>query len=134
MRERLKWTFLMLFGNPVWKYLIWKIISCMQWLFWVIKLKRDLGPAFGAHFQHDFLKSISYLILYELTKVSMSYLLSFWRCQTKCVIKFIFRQLIKTWSLKLIFDHPLNQWLKGTKRGEDDKIKTWKSFRMKRAF
>ena len=35
------------------------------------KLKRSLGVAFGAHFQHDFFfhKNVPYLILYQLTKL-----------------------------------------------------------------
>ena len=33
------------------------------------KLKRGLGPAFGAHFLHDFsIKIFFYLILYQWTK------------------------------------------------------------------
>ena len=50
------------------------------------KLKRDLGLAFGAYFL--------YLILYQWT-VSMSDLFFFSRYQTKCVIKFLVRPLMR---------------------------------------
>ena len=46
------------------------------------KLKRGLRLAFGAKFT------------LSMNKVSMSYLFSFSRYQTKCVSKFLFRQLM----------------------------------------
>ena len=49
------------------------------------KLKSGLRLAFGAHFLHDTL---------SMENVSMSYLFSFSRYQTKCVIKFLSRQLM----------------------------------------
>ena len=40
--------------------LFFKKIYCMQWLFWVFtRIKKDLGLAFGAYFQHDFSIEIS---------------------------------------------------------------------------
>ena len=56
------------------------------------KLKGGLGLAFGAHFLHDF--SIKMFLFNTLSteKVSMSFLFSFPRYQTKCVIKFSFTQ------------------------------------------
>ena len=54
-KEKRKLPFLRLFDNPLLKYLTFKIISCMQWLFWVIYQNyRGLGLAFAAHFLHDF--------------------------------------------------------------------------------
>ena len=51
-------------------------------------LKRGQGIAFGAHFLHDFFhKSVPWS-----EKVSMPYLFSFSRYQTKCIIKFLFKQ------------------------------------------
>ena len=51
----MKLSFLRLFDNPLSKYFTFKIISCMQWLFWVIYQNyRGLGLAFAAHFLHDF--------------------------------------------------------------------------------
>ena len=51
-----------------------------------------------------------------MDKFSMSYFFSSLRYQTKCVIKFLFRQLITSQTLRFIFDQPLKQWLTGTKR------------------
>ena len=35
-KEKMKLPFLRLFDNHLSKYLAFKIISCMQWLFWAI--------------------------------------------------------------------------------------------------
>ena len=64
-------TFLWLFGNPLLKYLNFKRISRIQWLFWVIyqNLKRGLRLASGASSLHNFFhKNVPDLILYQLTK------------------------------------------------------------------
>ena len=58
-----------------------------------------------------------------MDKVSVSQLISFSRYQTKCVIKFLFRQLI-TETLRLFLDKTLKQWLTWRKRGEDENTKT----------
>ena len=46
----------MLFDNPLSKYLIFEInfLRAMALLSYLVKLKRDLALAFGAHFLHDF--------------------------------------------------------------------------------
>ena len=54
----------------------------------------------------------------------MSYLFSFSKYQTKYVIKFLFRQLVTSQTLRFIFDQPLKQWLTGEKRREDENTKT----------
>ena len=54
-----------------------------------------------------------------MNKVSMSHLVSLSRYQTKCVIKFLFRQLMASSILKFFLNQPLRQWLIGKKRGED---------------
>ena len=69
-----------------------------------------------------------------MDKVSMSYLFSFLRYQTKCVVKFLFRQLMMSQTLRIIFDQPLKQWLTGRKRGEDGNIKNWISQKRKELF
>ena len=61
----------------------------MAVLGYLAKLKRGLGLAFGAHF----LKCSGFNIL-SMDRVSMSHLISFSRYQTKCVIKFLLRQLM----------------------------------------
>ena len=58
-----------------------------------------------------------------MDKVSMSYLFSFPRYQTKCVIKFLFRQLVTSQALRFIFNQTLKQWVTGRKRGEDENTK-----------
>ena len=59
-------------------------------------------------------------------KVSMPYLFSFLRYQTRCVIKFL--------TLRIIFNQPLKQWLAGEKRGEDENTETWISWEWKELF
>ena len=61
----------------------------------------------------------------SIGKVSMSHCFSFSRYQTKCVIEFLFRQLMMSWTLRLIFDHPVKLWLTGRKRRKDRKTKIW---------
>ena len=63
------------------------------------------------------------LILYQWGKVSMLYLFSFLRYQTKCVIKFLFKQLMMSQTVKFMLDQRLKQWLTGRKRGEDGNTK-----------
>ena len=58
-----------------------------------------------------------------MDKISMSYLFSFPRYQTKCVIKSLFRQLMTSETLRFIFKEPLTQWLTGRKIGEDGNTK-----------
>ena len=54
--------------------------------------------------------------------------------QTKCVIEFLFRQLMTSWTLRFIFDHPLKQWPTGRKRGKDRNTKNWISREWKELF
>ena len=58
-------------------------------------------------------------------KISVSHFMSFSRYQTKCVIKFLFKQLMASINLlRFIFDQVLKQWLTGAKRGEGKNTKT----------
>ena len=52
-------------------------------------------------------------------KVSMSYLFSFPKYQTKCGIKFLFRQLMKSQTIRFTLDQPLKQWLTWRKIWKD---------------
>ena len=54
-----------------------------------------------------------------MDKVSMPYLFSLSRYQTKCVIKFLFRQLMMPLTLRFTLEHPLKQRPTGRKRGKD---------------
>ena len=65
----------------------------MAVLGYLAKLKRGLGLAFGAHFLHGFSVKM-FLSSLLMDKVSVSHLISFSRYQTKCVIKFLLRQLM----------------------------------------
>ena len=48
----------------------------------------------------------------------MSYLFSFLRYQTKCVTKFLFRQLMTSKISRFFLDQTLRQWLTGKKEGK----------------
>ena len=48
----------------------------------------------------------------------MSHLISFSRYQTKCVIKFLFRQLMTSKISRFFLDQTLRQWLTGKKEGK----------------
>ena len=65
----------------------------MAVLAYIAKLRSGLGLAFGAHFLHDSL-TCSLFDTLIMDKVSMSHPISFLRYQTKCVIKFLLRQLM----------------------------------------
>ena len=49
----------------------------------------------------------------------MSHLFSFSIYQPKCVIKFLFCQLMMSVTLRFIFEQTLKQWLTGRKRDEE---------------
>ena len=55
-----------------------------------------------------------------MEKVSVSPFVSFSRYQTKCVIKFLFRQLVTSQILRFFLDQRLKQWLTGKKIEEDE--------------
>ena len=64
----------------------------------------------------------------------MSCLFSFSRYQTKCVTEFLFRQLMMSWTLRFIFEHPPKQWPAGRKRGKERNAKIWISRERKELF
>ena len=67
------------------------------------KLKSSLALAFGANFLHDLSKKMFLFDTLSVDKVSISYLFSTPRYQTKYVIKFLFRQLMASQTLRFIF-------------------------------
>ena len=69
-----------------------------------------------------------------MLKVSMSHLISFSRYKTKCVFKFLFRQLMISETLRFFFNQPLKQWLTVKKRREDENTKTLISQEQKELF
>ena len=58
-----------------------------------------------------------------MDKASMSHLISFPRFHSKCFIKFLFRQLMTSQTLRFFLDQSVKQWLTGRKRGEDENTK-----------
>ena len=105
----------------------------MAVLRYLAKLKRGMGLAFGAHFVHDFPEKCSLFNSLSMDKVSMSHLISFSRYQTKCVIKFLFGQLMTSQILRFFLDQPLKQWLTWEKRGKT-KIQKFKYLMNKNSF
>ena len=67
-----------------------------------------------------------------MDKVSMSQLISFSRYQAKCVIKFLFRQLMT--SLRFFLKQPLKQWLTGKKKEKKKKIKKFEYLENEKSF
>ena len=55
-----------------------------------------------------------------MDKVSMSYLFSFSRYQTKCVIRSLFRQLMLSKTLGLVFDYPLSNVQEAEEEGKTE--------------
>ena len=98
-----------------------------------IKIKKGSGISFWCTFSACFHKNVLYLILYIWTK---------FQCHTSFpsqdikqnVIDFLFRQLMTSWTLRFIFDHPLKQWPTGRKRGKDRNTKNWISRERKELF
>ena len=58
-----------------------------------------------------------------MDKVSMSHLISFSRYQAKCVIKFLFRQLMMSQSLRFFLNQPSKAMADREKRQEDENTK-----------
>ena len=97
------------------------------------KLRRGLQLTFCEIICTIIPKKCSVFNTLPMDKVSMSHLISFSRYQTKCVIKFLFRQLMLSWSLRFFLNQPLKQWLTGKKMGRP-KYKNLNISRATRAF
>ena len=69
-----------------------------------------------------------------MDKVSISYLFSFSRYQTKCVIKHFFKQLMMSLILKFIFDHPLKQLPTGRENERKTNIQSFKYLQNEKSF
>ena len=97
------------------------------------KLKRGLGLASGtAWFFHN---NVPYSIPYQsMDKVSMSHLISFSRYQTKCDIKFLFRQLMSSWTLRFFLRSTSKAMVDSEKKREDKNTKIWMSREWKELF
>ena len=64
----------------------------------------------------------------------MSYLFSFQRYQIKCVIKFLFRHLMKPWTFKIYLGSSSTAMADRDRKGEDGNTKNWKSWEWKEFF
>ena len=69
-----------------------------------------------------------------MDKVSMSHLISFSRYQTKWAIKFLFRSLMTSKTLRFFLHQSVKQWLTGRKREEDENTQIWISQEWKELF
>ena len=130
----MKLPFLRLFDNSLSKYFTVKIISCMQWLLWVIYQNYKSGTSFCCTFSAWFsYKNVFYLILHLLTKFHCH---TFFPSQAikQNVTEFLLRQLMTSWTLRFIFNHLLKQWPTGRKRGEERNTKNWISQEQKELF
>ena len=69
-KKKTKFTFLKVFNNPLSEYLIFKRISCMQWLFWAVcQNKKGSRTSFWCIFSAwSFHKNVPYLIMYQWPK------------------------------------------------------------------
>ena len=96
LKEKIKLPFLRLFDDPLSKYLTFKRISCMQWLFWV--MYQNHKEAWDLLLLHIFCMFFSikiFFIWYSIYGQSFNVIrFSFSRYQAKCVIEFLFRQLM----------------------------------------
>ena len=87
----------------------------------------ELGLVFDAHFLYPFFHKNFSLIIYQLTKFQYN----IW---SNCVFKFLFSQLMASWTLRFNLDHLFEQWLTEGKRGEEGNVKMWISWERKKGF
>ena len=131
-------TFLRVFDNPLSKYfflLLKKFLVCNGCFGIFTKIKRGSETSFWCIFSSWFFhKNVFLFNTLWMSKVSVSYLFSFPRYQTKCIIKFLYRQLMMSQTIRFMLDQPLKQWLTGRKRGEDGNTKIWISREGKELF
>ena len=74
---------------------------------------------------------VTYFILHLWTRFQCH---AFFPSQDIKQNEFLFRQLMTSWTLRFIFDHPLKQWPTGRKRGKDRNTKNWISREWKELF
>ena len=123
----------MLFHNFLSKYFIFKIIfgcNCCFELF--TNIKKGPWTSFWCTILNMIFPLKCHLFnTVSIDKVSWLYLFFLQRNQTKCVMKFLFRQCINH-KLRFMSDHPLKQWLK--KSMEDGNTKVWIWWEWKQLF
>ena len=110
-----------------------EFLACNGFFGLYTKIKKGSGNSLWCTFFAQFSNKNIFNTL-SMDNVSMSYLFSFLRYQTKCLIKFLYRQLMTSQALRFIFNQPLKWWLTGRKRGEDGNTKIWISQERKELF
>ena len=107
----------------------------MKWLFGLFtKIIKRSGTSFCCTFSAWLsYKNVLYLILHLWTKFQFHI---FFPSQDikQNVLEFLFRQLMTSWTLRFIFNHPLKQWPIGRKRGKARNKKIWISQEQKEHF
>ena len=104
--------------------------SCLEF-FYLPKLKRGLRLAFGVYCH---IWKCSLFNTPWVNKSSMLYLFSFSRYQIKCVIKFLFRQLMTLKTFNICLQSSFKAIANMEKREENRNTKNLNSSKMKRAF
>ena len=121
---------------PFQKILLLKeFLACNDCFGLFTKIKRGSGNSFWCTFSAWFFhKNVFYLILYQWGNFQCHNSFSNPRYQTKYVIKFIFRQLMMSQTIRFMFDQPIKQCLTERKREEDGNTKIWKFREWKKLF
>ena len=115
--------------------LLKEFIACNGCFGLFTKIKRRCGTGFWCTFSAWFFhKNIFYLTLYQRAKFQCHASFPSQDIKKNCVIKFLFRQLMISQTIRFILDQPLKQWLTGRKRGEDGNTKIWISPERKELF
>ena len=109
-----------------------EFLACNDYFGLFSKIKKGAGASFWCTFSAwSFCKNVPY---FSINGQSFSVTPSFSRYQTKCVIKFSFRQLMTSWILRFFLNQPLKQWPTGRKRGKDRNTKNWIFWEQKELF
>ena len=73
------------------------------------KLERGRGLAYCEHFLHKFSEKCFLFNTLSIDKDSIIFFFYFSRYQTKCIIKFLFTELMTSQTLRFISNHLLKQ-------------------------
>ena len=124
-QKKMELTFLRLFDNPLWKYLLKESPACNGFFGLFTKVKKRSGNSLWYTFSTWFSnKNVPYLILYQWTKFQC-HIFFLLKIPNKMCIKFLLRQLMASQTLRFIFNQSLKQWLTGRKKVEDGNTKFW---------
>ena len=106
-----------------------ELLACNGCFRLFTKILKRSGNSFQCTFSARFsYKNVLYLILHLST---------YFQCHTFLVSQDIEQNVpLSSYfeTLRLIYNHPLKQWLKGTKRGKDGNTKIWISWDQKEFF